>query len=299
MSSKTQKRLRRALLLLSLSVMALAVAAPRTASAVNCPERPSDEKAARKMASRLYRSGVEAFKQGRYKKAKRFFTCTQRILPAGLTRYWIGRCAEKLGELRQALEILSAVAQNPPRVVDKAKLESRIVRLRKRVEAKSRTRGSRTSRKTRRARRSRRGSGKAGGHGQKKSTPDEKRRERLFWMRISGWASWGLGAAFLITGTVLGSVVIHDQRELENATDGKYWDPALERRYDRRKSLAPGAWVCLGLGIGAAVAGTVLYFLSRDDSEEKADKDRSRGAQVVPQIAPLPGGGVAGVTIRY
>ena len=61
MSSKTQKRLRRALLLLSLSVMALAVAAPRTASAVNCPERPSDEKAARKMASRLYRSGVEAF----------------------------------------------------------------------------------------------------------------------------------------------------------------------------------------------------------------------------------------------
>ena len=112
----------------------LGAAWPRPASAAaSCPESPKGEKAKRKLANRLYKEGIRSFKAGKYRKAYRAFKCTQRIIPASLTIFWIGRCAQKLGDYHRAARAFEKVLEDPPSVVDVERLKKRIRMLRKKA----------------------------------------------------------------------------------------------------------------------------------------------------------------------
>jgi hypothetical protein len=271
------------------------------AAAPACPKSPTNEKAKRKLANRLYKEGIRSFKAGRYKKAYRAFRCTQKIIPASLTMFWIGRCAQKLGDYGRAARAFERVLEEPPSVVDVDELKKRIRMLRKKAglgKASGRQgarRGGRSkgrrSRAHPRGRAGARGKGRAGrrlGHGAKQKHSEERRRKRK-WMRIGAWSSWSASAALIIAATAMGSVALHDRTKIENASDGTWWDPKLEDRYQRRPGLVAGTWVCFGLAAGAAAAGTVLYLLSSKEEE----------SQTTVSVVPLEKGGMAGVRVQY
>ncbi len=264
-----------------------------------CPPKPHDIREARKLASRLYRTGITHYKRGRYDEAENYFLCTQYVLPAVLTKYWIGRVAEKLGKYEEALNVYLEVEKDPPKVVDVDDLKRRILRLGDRVGEGLGVDDQPDSMK------------KGGPDGddespsvndkdkydQEKGDPGKRvfheaalyRRYRS--MEIAAWTTWSAGAVMILTGTVLGSLALHDQRKIENAADGVYWDSGLEKRYERRQGLVPGAWVCIGFGIAAVASGTILYLFGR---REIKDVPTAR-----LQMMPLKGGAAAGVRLRY
>ena len=261
-------------------------------AAEKCPEKPKNINAAKRLATRLYKKGIAHYQAGRYKKAEHTFKCTQRILPADLTLYWIGRTSQKLGKHRTALDIFLTLEENPPKVLDKADLKRRIAQL------GEITSGDLSSDKTHKKDPHEISGSKSGKDKKKKAHADarskeanlraQSRRERN--MEIGSWTTWSAGAVLILTGTILGSLAIHDQRKIENATDGVYWDSELENRYERRQNLVPGSWVCISLGIGAVAAGTLLYFLRGKEKKEKL---------TTWQLTPLKGGAMAGMQLKY
>lgn len=90
-------------------------------------------------------------------------------------------------------------------------------------------------------------------------------------LRISGLVVGGIGGACLI-----GSLVSALQaRSTANEIEGlDVWNPALDEKGERAERRAK---ILLGVGSGALVAGTVMYFVGRSQGE------RSTQVSVVPQ----------------
>lgn len=265
--------------LILLLLFSVATAGNAAASSVTCPPKPDTRKAAIKLANQFYRKGIKAFKQKQYERAHQAFTCAQKTLPANLTLFWIGRCAARMGRKHEALQAFEKVLKKPPQVVDTQKLKKRVAALRRRIgAAKPRPRPRPRPHRT-----------------PSKSKPRQADGLRTKIMRISTWACWGLGAALLITGTALGSVALHDQSKLENASDGTWWDPGLEKRYERRPALMAGTWVSFGLGAAAVATGTILYFVNRSESKEK----QSVAPKTTVSLIPTRKGALAGVRLEY
>lgn len=261
-------------------------------AAEKCPEKPKNLRAAKKLATRLYKKGIAHYRAGRYKRAEHTFKCTQRILPADLTLYWIGRTSQKLGKHRTALDIFLALEENPPKVLDKEDLTRRIAELAKKTsgDLSSNEPNKKDPHKVpgSKSRKDRKKKAHADTESNEANLRARSRRERS--MEIGTWTTWSAGAVLILTGTVLGSLAIHDQRKIENAADGVYWDSELEKRYERRQNLVPGSWVCISLGIGAVAAGTLLYFLRGKEKKEKL---------TTWQLTPLKGGAMAGMELKY
>ncbi len=261
-------------------------------AAERCPDKPKNLRAAKRLATRLYKKGIAHYQAGRYKKAEHTFKCTQKILPADLTLYWIGRTSQKLGKHRTALDIFLTLEENPPKILDKADLKQRIAELGKLTSGDLSTdEPDKKDPHEVSGSKSRKGNKKKAHvdtESNKANLRAQSKRERN--MEIGSWTTWSAGAVLILTGTILGSLAIHDQRKIENAADGVYWDSELEKRYERRQNLVPGSWVCISLGIGAVAAGTLLYFLRGKEKKEKL---------TTWQLTPLKGGAMASMQLKY
>ncbi len=223
-----------------------------------CPARPASRARARALAGRWYKSGIRLYKQKKYVRAHEAFVCTQKILPAGLTQYWIARSAQDAGLVEEALAIFRRLVHRPPAPVKRSELEARISAIETKVETTHpRDSGSKQS--------SGAGAGEHKGSGRKLDLPPPRPKRRF---ETVSWALWGTGAGLLLAGVALGVVVAVDQHAVESASDGTWWSD-LDKRYERRNGLLAGTWTLVGAGVLAAAAGTALYFLGRPSRREK------------------------------
>ncbi|MGM0575017.1 MAG: tetratricopeptide repeat protein [Myxococcota bacterium] len=90
--------------------------------------------------------------------------------------------------------------------------------------------------------------------------------------RTWSWVSWGVGAAALVNGAVLGGLALRDYGDGEDLADRPSLTPderdELGRLRDRvdRRSLA--ADVSFGVAAAGAIVGTVLWFTADDPEPE-------------------------------
>ena len=259
-------------LLLALGAVGQTGPDPKGQNHGGCPPRPASRLKARKLAGRWYKKGIKLYKQKAFRLAHDAFVCTESILPAGLTRYWIARSAQDSGLLEEALGLFEQLAKRPPAPVTRKEILGRIAVLKDRLAARKlaiqKQRGSVT-------RQGRAGQGKAGEqqHGVAGGALGGRPRRRF---EAVSWALWGAGAGLLLTAVALGTVAGVDQRAMENAKDGTWWSPGLDRRYARRNGLLAGTYTLLGAGLLAAAAGTALYFLGRRGKSVAISLDVSR-----------------------
>ena len=223
---------------------------PRAAPA-RCPSRPRTRSAARSLARKWYRRAVQLYKQGRVREAHDAFVCTQSLLPAGLTAYWVGRTAQELGRWEEAKRVLSQLLDHPPEPVTREELKRRLEEIDAALAARRRRQVPREAVAVRKPR-------AAGAPG-----PRTARYRAVFWALV------GVSGAMLTTALVTGGLALADQRALENAEDGTWWSPGLQARYDRRTPLLVTTWVSLGVGLLSATAATALFLLDRARPRER------------------------------
>jgi len=178
------------------------------------------------------------------------FICTNEVLPAPLTTYWVGRSAQDAGLIQPALDAFRQVREHPPAAVTRKELDRRIFALKQRLATAQAA--AKTAQGTKNGKTHKDGAGSVG-----------RRRSVRSTMKLAAWVLWGVSAGFVAVSAAVGGVAAYDQRRLEHPSDGTWWDPAMQRRYDRRKALLAVTWTSLGVGVLAAAAGTALYFLGR------------------------------------
>jgi hypothetical protein len=119
----------------------------------------------------------------------------------------------------------------------------------------------------------------------KKYDPDEREPPTVvasgsIWTRSTArWTLAGVGAAALLTGSVLGLVARDAANKINDAAeDGGTFDDHLQDLDSRRRRTGTAAYVLWGVG-AAAAAGALVWWL--------LDRDRPREARSVSLVAPL------------
>lgn len=114
------------------------------------------------------------------------------------------------------------------------------------------------------------------------------------------WASFGIGAAGLITGTVSGVLLLEDRSKIKELCthpqpDGTILcdDNGADIADRAQNTLAPLTTVALSVGAAGVVAGVVLLVLETTGGGGHA------GARTVPLVAVGPGGGTLGFATAW
>lgn len=94
---------------------------------------------------------------------------------------------------------------------------------------------------------------------------DPKRGDRVW-----GWTTIGVGAALVVTGSVLLAVGMRDVSKVENASDGTSWS-SIEGARDRAPILTSIGAVSIGVGLGSAALG--LWILQRKEPARRGTVD--------------------------
>jgi hypothetical protein len=104
-------------------------------------------------------------------------------------------------------------------------------------------------------------------------------------LRIGAYASWGVGAAGLITFAIFTPLAYSEESDAQKecGTDGSECDPTVRADYvdSVEQKLLIGN-IGLGVGIAGAAAGTILYYLSTQEKQASASEDESVRIDVLP-----------------
>ena len=104
------------------------------------------------------------------------------------------------------------------------------------------------------------------------------------------WIGWGVGAAGLLSGAILGGLALADKSDIEGMPCAQN-DTCPDSVVDSMETKALVSDILLfGVGLGGAAVGTLLFFLMRGDSNETAQAE-SRWT-LSPWVASHRGGAV-------
>lgn len=104
------------------------------------------------------------------------------------------------------------------------------------------------------------------------------KKEKVFFLRSRkeriGWIAVATGAAFVITGSILGGIALRRDRQLEERCDDGMCKESDVEYIEGRDHLAVSSSVFIGLGIAAAVTGTVFIMVGQKERLKKSDTTR-------------------------
>lgn len=95
------------------------------------------------------------------------------------------------------------------------------------------------------------------------------------------WATSGIAAASLVTGTVLGFLALTRESEFDDAPD--------EATADQGERFALFADVAFGIAAVSAITAVVIFLTAGDDDEEE-EEDEGATAHIAPVVGPRSGG---------
>jgi hypothetical protein len=87
--------------------------------------------------------------------------------------------------------------------------------------------------------------------------------------RIWTWVAFGVGGAALVSGGVLGGVVLSKSSDLKSECNDDICPESRWSDLEKTRSLATATDVLLGVGAAALVAGTVLFFVEPGSEDEQ------------------------------
>ncbi len=108
--------------------------------------------------------------------------------------------------------------------------------------------------------------------------------------RTGAYVAWGIGAAGLVTGGVLGVLTLQKHSDLKDQCDNGVCPSDRQADLDSAKKLGNFSTIAFGVGAAGAVLGTVLYFTASPSSDDRASNapERRFAGLTRPRIAVGP-----------
>lgn len=105
--------------------------------------------------------------------------------------------------------------------------------------------------------------------------------------RLPAYIVWGAGAAALAVGVAYGWVAMNQKSDLDEVCPAHRCPPTETERLDTAKANGVISSVAFGVGVGAAIAGGLLFFLAEDPSEAQPTAASATRLRVGPGAAEL------------
>lgn len=291
---------------------ALAVIAPSSAWAEECPTSPpTDARMRRQEAKRWFDRAQRVQAGGDETEALRAYQCSLSIVSHPFTAFNVARLADKLGDADTAVVAYRVYLQLAPNAPDLAKVTARIQLLSGEASAQA-AGGSNepppkprplpvpiaaepaaaTSEPIRRDERQVAEPDSASDAGARPAASDSSSESTSSPLRVTGWILTASGTALVATGAVLNLLARDDM----NACRARYLQgdrQAAEDACDSARPLAYSSYVAMGTGAAAAAAGVVLWYVAAR-ADRTADRERP-----LAWVAPLPGGALVAGRFRF
>jgi tetratricopeptide (TPR) repeat protein len=238
----------------------------------DCPQRPENEETARKLAGSWFARGENLVDQQRDQEALAAFNCSLRMVEHPATLFNAGQAARLVGKHAEALRLLKRYLELAPHGQMSDKAKNIISELENVQETENKQQELQTPPEAMRQQQ-----GATGEHDLRslESAAADKKKALL----TAGYVSLGLGAAGVVTGTVLqilaGKTARADARETDD------YDAYQDLENDR-KSYQIGAVVCFAVGGAAIGAGLAMILVAK-----KGEKENGSGANIT--LVPGPG----------
>jgi hypothetical protein len=97
--------------------------------------------------------------------------------------------------------------------------------------------------------------------------------------RTAAYVTWGVGAAALVAGSILGGVALRDKNDLESVCPNDKCPESRRSQLDAAKTEGTVSTILFGVAGAGLVLGTVFYVTARPSSSAEAAQ-RSPGARV-------------------
>ena len=234
-------------------------------------------------AKELFSSGQTAFEQGRYEEARKSFEESLAAFPHFRTLFNIGLCAEKLGDVRTAIDMYQRYVDWPSEVPNRDDVAKKIAELQATLPPEP----------------------EAPRPEEPEAAPEEPAsppgetpaRERGPDLRVPGWIAVGTGAAGVIAGGVFLGLANGKKKDME-AVDGEAYDPAAhDAILEDGRTYEKVGWIAGGAGLLVAATGTILLLVSKRNLAA-GEASASQGAPRVA-VAPLVTDESAIVDVRW
>jgi hypothetical protein len=98
--------------------------------------------------------------------------------------------------------------------------------------------------------------------------------------RLPAYLTWGVGAASLVVGAAFGWVAMDQKSDLDAACPDKHCPPEQTENLDAARTNGTISSIAFGVGAGAAVLGTVLFFLADAGEENQTSRLTTDGSSV-------------------
>jgi tetratricopeptide (TPR) repeat protein len=246
----------------------------------DCPPKPENAEAARKFAGSWFGKGEKLVDEQRDQEALEAFNCSLRMVEHPATLFNAGQAARLVGKHTEALKLLRRYVELAPRDPMSDKAKKIISELENVGEDENKQEELQTPPEALRQEQ-----GEAGEHDMltSKTEVTDKKRSLL----TAGYVSLGLGAAGVVTGTVLqilaGKTALNDGSEADDYDEYRRLD-------DDRKSYQIGAVIGFAVGGAALGAGLTMILIAK-----KGEKEKSSDAR----ISLVPGPGSVSIVGRF
>ena len=271
-----------------LTAVAFLVAVPQRAGAQ--AESEDDER-----ARSHFQAGASHYEAGDYEEALGEFQRAYEISARPELFYNLSLAHQQLGNLDQAVEFLSRYLNETEDIPNRTNLERRLENLRERQTASTATptattppqptaepdTTSTTESTATSSLPPPLESAEAGGQPVESQAPSGGGG-----VPVAAWIGWGIGAAGLVGGAIIGGLALADKSDIEGmpcATTDTCPDSVVSSM--ETKALVADILI-FGVGLGGAAVGTLLFFLLNDDSGES----EQAGWSVAPWVGSNQGG---------
>ncbi|MCP4197855.1 MAG: hypothetical protein GY762_11965 [Proteobacteria bacterium] len=241
----------------------------------DCPAKPENEEAAKRLAGTWFSRGEKWVEEQHNQKALEAFNCSLTMVEHPATLFNAGQAARLVKKNTQALKLFARYLELAPQGQMSAKARNLISELEKQKEEQRKQQELATPPG---ATPPEHGEG-AGYEMVDLQTVHATRNKKLL---TAGYISVGVGGAGVIAGTVLqifaGKIARRDAEQTDDYDQYRSLD-------DERKSYQIGAAVCFAVGAAAIGAGIAMILVAKKG-------EREQGADV--RVSLVPGlGGVA------
>ena len=223
-------------------------------------------------AKEAFTRGQAAFDAGRFEEARTAFEESLEAFPHFRTLFNIGLCAEKLGDVRTAIDMYQRYVDWPSDVPNRDDVSKKIAELKAALppEPAPAPPEPEVSQPA------------AAPSQQAPATASQPRRVLL----VPGWITAGTGVAGMIVGGVFLGLA-HKKKDEMDAVQGEYYDPSVHDAIPEagKRDEAIG-WAAGGAGLAFAVTGAILLIASRHrDGEGDGASHGAPPVAVTPAVA--------------
>jgi tetratricopeptide (TPR) repeat protein len=226
----------------------------------------------------LFEQGRAAYRDGQFAESVKLFTKAYALQPEPVLLYNLARSEEGLGDYPAAVDAYERYLVQAKDVKDRGSIEQRVATLRKSIEEKQRLAHERDEAERAKQQAAKSGEGTGGEPAPQVSSPSP-------WP----WALFGVGAAGVVVGGILGGVALSKNGNADSAAS------QLEASDGRSSAEGLALGSTIALIAGGTIAGVGLIWGIADVASSSGEPEPAPAATV----SLSAGLGAASLVVRY